>query len=310
MGKVLGLCDIGFWGKSMKLKGELFVFLSATGFALMPVFAKMAYRGGANVTTVLLLRFLFAVIFIWSYIFIKRIDYRIKLKQLAFLMVLGSLCYSGSAITLFNSYRFISAGLSDVFMFTYPVWVLLIARIATKNKMGFNKIIAIALSLIGIIISCYTKNQIFSMKGTVLALLGAVFYAFYVAYLDNSMFKEIHPIIMTGYILIAAGITFLIFGLVKGELVFNFMASSWVYSLLLAFFSTSLSILAFCAGAKLIGSSRAAIISTIEPLITFLFGFLLLKEKFTLNMAIGGLFIISAVICIHLLKDKEKISDV
>jgi hypothetical protein len=42
--------------------GAIFIIISAVGFALMLIFAKFAYEDGANVITVLSLRFLLAVL--------------------------------------------------------------------------------------------------------------------------------------------------------------------------------------------------------------------------------------------------------
>lgn len=283
----------------MRLKGEFYVFLSAAGFALMPIFAKLAYGGGASVTTVLLLRFLSASIFMWVYVLLKKIEFRITLKQIISIFVLGSICYSGSALTLFNSYKFISAGFSEVLMFTYPVWVLIILRIKSNEKIGFYKLFAIILSILGILVSSYSPNQFISFKGTVLALLGAVFYSLYVAFIDDKRFEGIHPAVMTAYILPSVTITYLIYGLIKGGIAFQFSPWAWTNTMLLGLFSTSIPVLAFCTGAKLIGSSRASIISTIEPFLSFIFGYFILGEKFSWNMALGGVLILIAVFMIH-----------
>lgn len=290
----------------MKLKGEFYVFLSAAGFALMPIFAKLAYGGGASVTTVLLLRFLSASIFMWVYVLVKKIEFKITLKQILSIFILGGICYSGSALTLFNSYKFISAGFSEVLMFTYPVWVLLILRIKSNEKIGFYKVFAIILSILGILFSSYSPNQFISFKGTILALLGAIFYAFYVAFIDDKRFEGIHPAVMTAYILPSVTITYLIYGLIKGGIAFQFSTWAWTNTMLLGFFSTSMAVLAFCTGAKLIGSSRASIISTIEPFLSFIFGYFILQEKFTVNMALGGVLILSAVFMIHRLSEAKE----
>lgn len=290
----------------MKLRGEFYIVLSAIGFSLMPVFAKTAYKGGTDVTTVLFFRFLFALVFIWAYIFIKKLDFRIKRKQILMLFILGSILYSGSAISLFNAYRFISAGLAQVLIYTYPVWVLVIAVLLFKDKIRAYKIYAIVLSMIGTTLVAYSPGQKFSAIGVILALIGALSYALYVAFIDNGEFKDIHPVVMTGYILLAAAVTFALYGTIRGELTITISSAGWLSIALLAFFSTSVAILAFCSGAKIIGSGRAAIVSTIEPIATFIFGFIFLGEKVTYNMIFGGAVIIMAIVSINVFKDKEE----
>lgn len=289
----------------MKHKGELYIIISALGFSLMPVFAKSAYRGGANVTTVLLFRFTFALIFIWGYIFVKKIAFKIKLKQVLMLMVLGAVLYSGSAITLFNAYRLISAGVAQVLVFTYPAWVLVITTLFFKEKVSVNKVYAIVLSIIGTAVVAYTPGQKFSTLGIMLALIGAVTYALYVSFIDHGEFNEVHPIVMTGYILLFANLSFLLYGVSRGELNVNFSLWAWLPIAMLAFFSTAIAILAFCTGAKLIGSGKAAIVSTLEPISTFIFSYIFLGENVSYNMIFGGGVVIMAILSINIFKPIE-----
>jgi drug/metabolite transporter (DMT)-like permease len=289
----------------MKYKGELCVVISALGFSLMPVFAKIAYGGGASVTTVLQFRFIFATLFIWAYIFIKKIEYRLKLKQIVMLIVLGAVFYSGSAITLFNAYKLISGGVAQVLVFTYPAWVLLISTLFFKEKVNINKVYAIVLSIIGTTIVAYSPGQRFNSLGIILALIGALSYALYVSFIDHGEFDKVHPIVMTGYILLFANFSFLIYGVSKGELSLAFSPRALIAIAMLAFFSTSIAILAFCTGAKLIGSGKAAIVSTLEPISTFVFSYIFLGEKVTYNMIFGGAVVIMAILSINIFKNQD-----
>jgi drug/metabolite transporter (DMT)-like permease len=286
----------------MKHKGELLVITSAIGFSLMPVFAKTAYKGGANVTSVLLFRFTFALIFIWAYIFIKKINFKITKKQISLLFILGSILYSGTAIAIFNAYRLISAGTAQVLTYTYPAWVLILTAIFFKEKITVNKVYALVLSIIGTVLVAYSPDQHINTLGVGFALISAVAYAFYVTFIDHGEFSEVNSIVMTAYILLFANISFAVYGFARGEIITNFSTSAWISIAMLALFSTTIAIFAFCAGAKLIGSSKAAIVSTIEPISTFIFGYIFLGEKLSFNMMIGGAVVIMAILSIHIFK--------
>lgn len=291
----------------MKCRGELLVGLSAAGFSLMPVFAKHAYAEGASVGSVLLLRFYLAIIFIWAYIFINKIDYKINKKQLGILALLGGVFYFGSSMALFSSYKYISAGLSVVLMFTYPAWVLIISCLGFKEKVQFSKIFAIIVSIFGVMLVSYGPGQNFNMVGIVLALVAAVSYALYVTIMGHKELKSINSMVMTGYILLFAALTFTFKGVfIDGGIHFSFSMAAWINIMLLAFISTSVAILAFCIGVKEIGSTRAAIISTVEPIMTFIFGYIFLGEGLNVNMVIGALLIIGAVTFINVFDGDEK----
>ena len=286
----------------MRFKGELCILMSATGFSLMPIFAKLAYAGGASTSTVLIFRFLFAFIMLWAFIFIKGYKFRVTVKQFILLAVLGGFLYAGSALMLFSSYRFISAGLSEVLIFTYPAMVLIISVIAYKEKLELNKVFAILLSAIGTALVAYVPGQAFSLKGVTLALIAALFYALYVAFIGYKEFKSINPVVMTGYVTLFAAFVFIVYGLINGNIGFSFKDSSWVYMLLLSFMSTSMAILTFCQGSKIIGVTKASIISTVEPVEAIIFGAVILGEKLTFYMILGALITIMAVISIHIFK--------
>lgn len=292
----------------MKFKGELLIVLTSVCFSLMPVFAKSAYKVGASVTTVLLFRFIFSVIFIWGYIFIKGYKFKIKPKQIIMLAIVGGLFYSGSSISLFNSYRHISVGLSEVLMFTYPAWVLIISFLFFREKLQANKIYAIVLSIIGISAVAYAPGQKYSFIGVILALAGALCYALYAIFVDHGGFEDVHSVVMTGYLMIFAAISFSIFGLTTGEINLSFSVSGWINIILLSIISTSIPVFAFCAGARIIGASKAAIVSTIEPITTFICGYVFLGEPITFSMAIGGAIVIMAILSIHIFRTEEVIS--
>lgn len=55
-----------------KIYGIIFTVVSSAAFGVMPIFAKIAYSGGANVLTVVFLRFFLATIIILPYIIITK----------------------------------------------------------------------------------------------------------------------------------------------------------------------------------------------------------------------------------------------
>lgn len=66
--------------------GVLLVLASATGFALMPIFAIYAYQDGVTTISVLFLRFFFASLFFFLFILIRKermkIDYSVLIKTM------------------------------------------------------------------------------------------------------------------------------------------------------------------------------------------------------------------------------------
>ena len=65
--------------KYEKIHGILCVVLSAIGFGIMPILAKLAYSGGANVQTTLFLRFHFTTIML--FLLHQKQKYSLKLDK-------------------------------------------------------------------------------------------------------------------------------------------------------------------------------------------------------------------------------------
>ena len=53
---------------SEKIKGIFYIAIASIAFGIMPILAKLAYKGGANAISTLALRFTFASIILFFYI--------------------------------------------------------------------------------------------------------------------------------------------------------------------------------------------------------------------------------------------------
>lgn len=78
------------------------------------------------------------------------------------------------------------------------------------------------------------------------------------------------------------------------------------WTLVLSFFCAFLAILLFCIGVNMIGSGRAAIINTLEPVVACVAGYVFLSETMTFTMALGCVAIVIAVFIINFDGKKPK----
>ena len=89
---------------SLRWRGFLWVALSATGFGAMAIFAKLAYRDGVDLTTLLYLRFLLAgsVLALWG---MARGMQLPRGRDLGLLIAMGAVGYVGQAYCYFAALR-------------------------------------------------------------------------------------------------------------------------------------------------------------------------------------------------------------
>ncbi|WP_291578586.1 DMT family transporter [Clostridium sp. UBA6640] len=279
-----------------KINGIIYAMLSSVGFGLMPIFTKIAYNNGLNPITVVTLRFLVASILLLGYFIICKVNFKISKKQLIILMAIGVTGYSTTALTLFLSYNYITVGLATTMHFIYPALVTLLSLIIYKEKLNKHKIISLLLSLMGIYILVGVDIGGISLKGSSLALFSGLSYAACVVSMASKALEDLDNKVITFYLALFSAIAMLLYGGLKGELITTLNIYSTLAVLGVSVISTIAAIILFLHGVKIIGTSNAAILSTFEPIVGVIMGIIIFKETLTIQLFVGGIFIIASVI--------------
>ncbi len=288
------------------LLGYILVILSAFGFGLLPIFAIFAYESGMGVPTLLFLRFLFSSIIFFSIIFIKLKKWRITRKQLLTLFFLGGVLYTLQSALYFSSVKHIPASLAVLLLYLYPIFVAILSFFINKERLSIRLIISIIVSLLGILLVLGSPSGEVDPFGVLLAVGAAVAYSFYIL-LGNRITADLPPMLTSGFVALFAMLSFLIFGLSSGSFNFTFSASGWLFTLGVALFSTVLSIFTFFAGMKIIGPTKASILSMIEPVVTTLISTLVLADQITPLQMLGGSIVLTGAAFVFLAKEKNKV---
>lgn len=278
------------------LKGILYIILSGVCFGIIPILAKLAYKGGASTFTVLSLRFTFASIMLLYYIINNKISIKVSKKQFIILLLLGAVGFAGTSITLFWSYKYISAGLATNILFTHPAIVTVLSAFIYKEKLYFKKIMSLALSILGVFVLVGFKDVNFNMTGVLFASISSLIYSFYVLGASIKEIKKLDSYVTSFYISMFCGIIMILSGISTDSLNFNMNFYSLICIILLAFISTVVALKTFMSGIKLIGPSRSSILSTIEPIVSLVLGCIILKEAINLQIIVGSVMIILSIL--------------
>ncbi|HEY8892364.1 MAG TPA: EamA family transporter [Clostridium sp.] len=279
-----------------KTKGFLYIVLSACSFGIMPILAKLSYRGGSNTYTTLFFRFFFAAIMLLYYLKSKGISLKLSKKQLYLVLIIGVFGFTLTSISLFTSYNYISIGMASMIFYTYPAIVTLLSYVLYKEKVHGRQIISLIISLIGIYILIDRGSVNFNLKGIVLAGIAALMYSLYVLGASNKEFKTINSYVLTFYISCASAIVMFIAANTSNNFKIHISFYALVAILLLAFISTVVALMAFLEGVRIIGPSKASIFSTIEPIVALTLGTLILGEPISSRIVIGSIMIIMSVV--------------
>ncbi len=277
--------------------GVALVIGSAVCFGTLGVFGKLAYRLGLTTPQLLSYRFALAAVLLWLAAVIIRQDFPPR-RSLLGLAILGGVGYVGQSASYFGALHFIPVSTTALLLYTFPVAVTLLATLLFGESLGRTKIAAVALAFIGTILVVEAQLKVAAPIGIVLGLTSAAVYSGYILY-GSRLLPGIPPISATATIVTAAAIVWSGFAAATGQL-----AVSWTPSrlALLAGFvvvGTTIPVLTFILGLRLVGPSRAAILSTFEPASSVLLAVLILGESANPIQYLGGALILASVVVLE-----------
>lgn len=289
---------------NIKLIGSLCIIGTTICYGLVPALSFMAYDTGIVTETLLFDKFLYAAILMWAYILIKKIPFKLN-KAAAKTMIIIMISYIGIATTLYFSFDYISGSLATIISFTFPAMVLAVEMVRGREAVRAKKIIAVALSLAGLICIVWAPGMEVKILGVIFAVGCAVCYTFYTISLSSENLKGTNSLVTAGYVLLASAVFNFFRCLISGEPLFTENGEQLKFMLLLAVVCAFAAILLFCLGVKLIGASNASLINTFEPVFACVFGYLLVGDLITTGMVIGGTLVVAAVLLANIPDRKE-----
>ena len=263
----------------------------------MSIFAVYAYGAGVSVSTLLFLRFLFAAILFFGLLALRKEGLRLVRKQVVALFVLGGVLYTLQSLSFFSAVQYIPTSMAALLLYTFPVFVAVLTYFVEKEPLRRKTILAMLISLVGLGLVLGLSFGGIQPIGVMLALAAALFYSVYIV-VGNRVVKGLSPFVTAGYISLFAAISTFFVAQKDGGLALSFGAVGWWALVGIVVFSTVMAIGFFFRGLQLIGSTKASVLSTLEPVVTIVFSALLFGESFTLLQLLGGVAVLAGAVLI------------
>ena len=286
---------------SLQTKGVVLAIISAICYGMNPLGALFLYEEGLNVNSVIFYRFIFASILLAIFMLIKKDSFYLKFKEIILLALLG-LLFGISAISLFNSFLYMDAGLASTVLFIYPIFVAIIMALFFKEKNSIITILSIIFAFLGVVLLYESDGANVSNFGIFLVIVSSLCYAIYIVIINQ--YLKLSALKVTFYSMLFCTITILIHSFFDSSLnimpLINF--NMWFYTIFLALVPTIISLLFLIKAIQIVGSTSASILGALEPLTAVLIGVYVFNEKITFWLVIGIVFILFGVLLI-VLKD-------
>ena len=279
--------------------GAIFCLLSAVGFGLMAVFAKLAYGEGASVETLLVVRFGAAAVLLLGVSAatgaLRRLDRRTVLTGLG----MGGLGYAVQAALYLTAISRGDASKVALLFSVYPVTVMAGAILVGRERASLRRLVAAVVALAGLVLvlgGVYrgVGGAGLDPVGALLSLGSAAVYTCYILVGDR-VIGDLPRVPLTAFVCVGAAISCCLVGWVRGGVDLDLAAGAWTWLACVVLVSTVAAIVLFFAGLARVGPSTAALLSAIEPVVTVTGAALVFQETLTLAQVLGGVLVMAAV---------------
>ena len=258
----------------------------------MAIFAKLAYRDGVDLPTMLFLRFAIAGVLLAAWGSAQGMRWP-RGRNLLWLLAMGGVGYVGQAYCYFAALQHASAGLVALLLYLYPALVTIFSALLLRRQIGVGRGWAVAAALVGTALTIGGDLHSQSL-GVWLGVGAAMIYSVYIL-VGEGVITRTGPLPGATVVMLAAAGVFGGAAFSSG-LSLPATATGWLAVLAIAVFSTLLAILGFFKGLEKLGAADASTLSTLEPLITLMLAALVLGEVISNLQLFGGLLILAAVV--------------
>jgi drug/metabolite transporter (DMT)-like permease len=274
------------------------VLASATGFGSLAILAKLGYAQGLGSEQSLAFRFLLAAIGMVTLAFLLgQNPLRLERKRLLLLLAMGGFGYCAQSLTYFIALRSLPASLVVLIAYIYPSLVVAAGWLFLHRSVSTKHLVALAASFVGLLM--LVGGAHFQLAwALVLAVASPVIYTAYILVGERVM-GSVPALAASAVIITGAAIAFCVLAAIGNELALPRTAGGWAVVIGLAVFPTMLAISLFLAGLPRVGASRAALLSTWEPVVTVALAVIVLGDRLSLVQVLGGVLVLVAVIVVQ-----------
>lgn len=300
--------------KQDRFTGSVMVLVSAIAFSSKAIIVKLAYAYHVDAATLIALRMAFSVPFfiglaIWG--LLSAPLPKLTVADFWALVCLAAVGGYGSMWLNFEGLSYVSAGLERVILFLYPTIVVVLSAVLFKHHITKRELFALAASYMGVILVVWhdvsfpaaSSASAHTLLGAGLVLASAIVYAVYLVY-SGKLIPRLGATLFTSYTMLIATLASAIHFATTANVQAVMHLPSQVYwlSLLMAVVATVLPAILMNAGIHRLGSSKAALISSVGPVATILLAYAFLGEKVTGVQLAGTALVLTGFLAISLAK--------
>lgn len=282
-------------------RATMLVAFSACCFGSIAILVTLATRAGARLVELLAWRYLLAAVLL-AFVAGGPAAVRRTGRRSLLVMTLAGGGQAAVAGLSLSALRYIPTATMAFLFYTYPAWVTVISALRGKEPLTGRRLIALVLSLAGIVAMVGLPGSGTSSDatpGVILALSGALLYALYIPMIGH-FGRELGSALTATFMAAGAAVILGATAFAQGGFELRQPPVMWIAVVLMAVLCTVVAFICFLRGLETLGPVRTAIVSTIEPFWGALAASLLLAQPLTSRTLTGGVLVAAAVIILNL----------
>lgn len=291
--------------KSERKTGIAQILLSGLCFGFLGIFGKMAYANGLSPGELLSLRFTIGGLMLLIFLMIARPrTLKLSKRELGACVALGMLGYAVFSSCYFQALKGLSASLTVLLLYTYPLIVAAGAWLCLGERIAKDRWLALPLVMVGLVMLIWGDFQVLNTNALLFGLASAFFYSIYI--LASSHFlKNTDALAAVTYIQLSAGAVLLTIHWRDYSRFEDVVAGNWLLLCGMALICSVFAMSLFLAGLKKLKNWETSVLSTAEPVTGILLAVLLLGESLSPLQILGASAVLSAFIIVALPKRRE-----
>jgi drug/metabolite transporter (DMT)-like permease len=278
--------------------GVIYILLSVSGYACLPIFTKNLLARGLEPLDIAVWRFLFTVPVFWL-LTLARGKRTSKPLPRVRVLLMGALLGLAAIMAFFGLER-LPSGTFVVLVYTYPALVAIFEALMGE-RLGLHAWIALSLTLVGITLTAPDFSAGLSgdnLPGVLWALADALTVALYMI-ASSRLLRGYPDMVRASAWTVSGSLILLLVMVLPGGLALP-QGDAWLYMVGLAVVSTIMPVFTLNTGIQKLGSTRASIIATFEPVLTTFLALIFLGERMLPIQVLGGALIIASVILLQI----------
>ncbi|CAB4914344.1 unannotated protein [freshwater metagenome] len=290
-------------------KGEVFLIIGATAFALNGIVAKMVMQNGLSEWRMLQVRTGGAFIVLLAYVLLTNYkSLKVKVSELPLLITYSVV---GFALVQFGYFIAISrmhVSMALIIEFTAPIWIVLWIKYVRKSYVPKDMWIAVSLAFVGMLLLAQVwEGMTLDTIGVIAAFLDALALAtFFVLSEKLTPTRSTYSLTVFGFGISSALLSiifpiwnfpFSIFNQsmnLEGPLE-DFSAPGWTLILWIVILGTVIPYICVLSGIKILSASTSSVIGMLEPVIAGIFAWIWIGESWNVIQLIGGAIVIIGI---------------